>query len=165
MPPHPTVPGLPAPLVAGFVDPMSVDGPWRALRKAALASGWRVKAWKARGWHHDANGRLSALADTFSLRGWRERNENGDVDRFAAVWTRPTWPTLGRVRRSDETQQAGEGRPDTSGRTWLWHPPMAAHPDVVEVSWKFDAGWTWVVGAALRPASAAEVRDWVKGDG
>ncbi len=170
VPPHPTMPGLPAPLVAHYVDPTRTEGPWRVLHKAARAADWIVKAFAARGWHYDANGNLSALTDTFSLRGWRDRNEIGDVDRFAAVWARPTWPVMGRGK----TEHVGEGRADNAGKLWTWHPPMelptgidvngAFLVDIPAASWKFSAGWIWTIGAALRPASAAQVRDWVKAE-
>lgn len=159
-------PGHPMPLVSKRVDLADdrwATGPWRLLRKAALGAGWSTTGLFARGWTLDARGGVGPLTDALAVRFARNRTEDGDTDRAVALWMRPTWPVLGRTPRGQVDGQAdGEGRPDTTGRLWTWHPPMTPPEDGVPMaSWKLDQAWTWTTGRARRRCNAADVREWI----
>lgn len=174
-PPHPTVDNHPAPLVSRYLvagEDLWSAGPWKTLVKTAEASGWLVRGYVARGYQQNPVRPSDGLADSVSLRCWRDRNEVGDVDRAVAVWSRRTWPTLGKAKRGEDDEPAGEGRKTTEGKTWLWHPPMAP-PDIevdtkgkpkdpLVIAWKFDAAWIWTAGAPVNLASSTELRNWLK---
>jgi hypothetical protein len=92
----------------------------------------------------------------------RRRNEVGDFDRAVALWVRTTWPTMGRAAARQADSDRTEGRRDSTGKTWLWHPPMTPPDGGVPVGkWSFDQGWTWTSGGPVRRVAAAGVREWV----
>jgi hypothetical protein len=113
---------------------------------------------------------MGPLTDTVSLRC---RKAVGDRTACAVgLWSRTTWPVLGRGRKAEEDERQGEGRATTEGKTWLWHPPMVA-PELIALddgnvkdplvaSWKFAAAWTWVQGGPLTVAKSPELRAWLK---
>lgn len=149
------------PLVSVYLDdddPMWVDGPWRLLRKAALTAGWSVAGFFSRGNSLTAAGTFGGLTDTLSARF--DRGGHGAV----GIWSRTTWPTMGRAVRGTDDTQTGGGRKDNTGRTWLWHPPMQP-PDggVPAGKWSFSSGWLWPTDAAVQPerAQSAGVKEWI----
>lgn len=151
------------PLVSVWLDdddPMYDEGPWRVLRKAALRAGWSVDGLFSRGNTLTATGGVGGLTDAVSLR-MRIGTPGANLrTRYAvALWTRTTWPTLGRGRKDDDGRQ-GEGRASTAGKTWLWHPPMALPVDGAPACpWKFDQGWSWSsADRVVVRRSATEVR-------
>ena len=194
VPAHPTVRNWPAALMGRWLpddDPLWLDGPWKSLTKATRDGGWIIKAFVARGYAPTAAGKVGPLTDTLSLRCWRTASpgtpgDAGEVDRAVALWSRATWPVLGRGRKlaEDEAQERqGEGRKTSEGKTWLWHPPMVHpgvevipwHPpmktpakDVVKdpllTKWTFTAGWKWTTGGVmpLTVVGSAEFRNWIR---
>lgn len=174
IPRHPTLPGHPAPLLARHLvhgEALWLAGPWKTLLAAARPSGWDIQGYVARGWSRDSRGSLGALTDSVSLR-LRRRHCAAPADRAVALWTRPTWPTLGRSRGDTGGQPSGEGRATNEGKAWLWHPPMAppamepcgkgAPKDPLHAAWKFDAAWIWSEGSPITSATSMQVRAWLK---
>jgi len=156
------------PLVSVWLDdddPMYGEGPWRVLHRAALRSGWRVEGLFSRGNTLTAAGGVGGLTDALSLRFHLERS--GVIRRATALWTRTTWPTLGRVGAREADSDRTEGRKTTEGRTWLWHPPMS-YPDgelVTFPKWSFDQGWTWSNrNRTVVRCGAADVKKWISWD-
>jgi hypothetical protein len=188
VPAHPTVRDWPAALTARWLDPDDdrwLDGPWKSLAKVARDGHWVVKAFVARGFIPTAAGKLGALTDTLSLRCWRA-HPSGEFDRAVALWSRATWPVLGRGRKAAEDEaegRQGEGRATSEGKTWLWHPPMVPpevtvipwHPpmktpakdtvkDPLLTKWTFTAAWKWTTGGVnpVVMVSSTEIRNWIK---
>lgn len=184
VPAHPTVRNWPAGLMAHFLNEDDVrwtDGPWKSLVGVAEKSGWTVKVYVARGFSPTAVGKVGPLTDSLSLRCWRTTSDG--VERAVAMWTRATWPVLGRGRATDDEveERQGEGRKTTEGKTWLWHPPLA-HPGVEVIPWhppmKTPAKdivkdplltkwtsfgcWTWVAGQPISVVKSPQFREWLK---
>jgi len=193
LPVHPTLHFWPAPLMAHWLEPDDErwsDGPWKSMAKVARDGGWVVKAFVARGYTPTAVGKVGPLTDTLSLRCWRAAaggGGQGDVDHAVAMWSRTTWPVLGRraATAGEAEERQGEGRKTNEGKTWLWHPPMLPPPvevvpwhppmktpakDVVKdpllTKWTYAAGWMWQTGPSRRVpltvASSAHIRNWLK---
>lgn len=149
------------PLVSVYLDdddPMWSEGPWRVLNAAARRAGWSVRGFFARSRGLTATGGVGALTDAVSLRF--DKAGHGAV----GVWSRTTWPTMGRAVRGEDDTQTGGGRKDNTGRTWLWHPPRVL-PDegLPTAKWSFASGWLWPTDAAVQPqrAQARDVKEWI----
>lgn len=167
VPRHPYLPDHPAPAVTRWLaddEPLWTAGPWKALVATARAADWSVTAFFARGRSLDSRGHLGPLTDSLSIRCRRTRNELGDEDRAVALWSRATWPVLGRKKPGEKSDEvAGEGRRTTEGTTWLWHPPMELPEGGLPVpSWKFTAAWTWTMGGFVSMATSKELRAYLK---
>jgi hypothetical protein len=161
--PAPLLAWLPTtgPLVSVYLDdddPMWSEGPWRLLWRAAMAADWVARGFFSRSKGLTAAGVSTGLVDALSV-----RFDKGDRA-AVGIWTRTTWPTMGRAAARQADSDRTEGRRDSTGKTWLWHPPMAA-PDsgVPEGRWSFSSGWLWPTDAAVQPerVQARDVKEWI----
>lgn len=149
------------PLVSVWLDDddlMYDEGPWRVLHRAALRAGWSVEALFSRGNTLTATGAVGGLTDALSLRMTRRCDPTWCA---VGLWTKTTWPTLGRAAAREADSDRTEGRKSSEGKTWLWHPPMELSTTglVTFPKWSFDQGWTWTSqNRSVRRVGAAELK-------